>query len=189
MDYLAIIHKESDSDFGVSFPDFPGCITAGSSLDEARRMAAEALEMHIEGLTEDGADIPAPSSLDDVIAGYDIGDGVVCVVPFEGPPRTVRVNITLNHTDLAAIDRFAESEGMTRSGFLAKAAKDTMNRIAAGNSAAMAMSDNKTNVIEGTNGYLLLADRALTNEQTRLSYVKELRHKLTKSRKLQKDSA
>ena len=34
--YIALIHKEPDSDFGVSFPDLPGCVTAGSTLDEAR---------------------------------------------------------------------------------------------------------------------------------------------------------
>jgi len=43
MDYIAIIHKDPDSDFGVSFPDFPGCITAGRTLDEAKEMAREAL--------------------------------------------------------------------------------------------------------------------------------------------------
>jgi len=48
MDYIAIIHKEADSDFGVSFPDFPGCITADLTLDEAKDMALEALAGHIE---------------------------------------------------------------------------------------------------------------------------------------------
>jgi len=40
--YIALIHKDADSDYGVSFPDLPGVITAGSDLDEARAMAAEA---------------------------------------------------------------------------------------------------------------------------------------------------
>ena len=66
MEYIAYLHKDSKSDYGVSFPDFPGCITAGSSLDEARRMAAEALAFHIAGLREDGAGIPEPSTLDDL---------------------------------------------------------------------------------------------------------------------------
>ncbi len=43
MEYIAYLHKDKKSDYGVSFPDFPGCITAGTSLEEARRMAAEAL--------------------------------------------------------------------------------------------------------------------------------------------------
>ena len=43
MDYVAIIHQDRDSDFGVSFLDFPGCITAGRMLDEAKARALEAL--------------------------------------------------------------------------------------------------------------------------------------------------
>ena len=41
--YIALIRKDPDSDYGVDFPDFPGCVTAGSTLDEARSMADEAL--------------------------------------------------------------------------------------------------------------------------------------------------
>src|ERR1035441_6271666 len=52
MEYIAYLHKDKNSDFGVSFPDFPGCITAGSSLDEARAMAAEALALHVAGMRE-----------------------------------------------------------------------------------------------------------------------------------------
>jgi len=54
MDYVAIIHKDPDSDFGVSFPDFPGCITAGRTLDEAKALALEALTGHIEVMREAG---------------------------------------------------------------------------------------------------------------------------------------
>ena len=39
--YIAIVHKDLKSDFGVSFPDFPGCITAGSNIDEAKDMAQD----------------------------------------------------------------------------------------------------------------------------------------------------
>src|SRR5260370_7448612 len=64
MDYIAYLHKDRKSDFGVSFPDFPGCVTAGKTLDEARRMAVEALSLHIEGMMEDGEAIPEASILD-----------------------------------------------------------------------------------------------------------------------------
>ncbi len=37
MEYIAYLHKDRKSDFGVSFPDFPGCITAGKTLDESAR--------------------------------------------------------------------------------------------------------------------------------------------------------
>ena len=58
--YAAVIHKEDTSDYGVSFPDFPGCVTAGSTLDEAYAMAKEALQFHIDGLVEDGEKFPSP---------------------------------------------------------------------------------------------------------------------------------
>jgi predicted RNase H-like HicB family nuclease len=45
--YIALIHKDAGSDYGVSFPDLPGCVTAGLDLDDARRMAEEALALHL----------------------------------------------------------------------------------------------------------------------------------------------
>ncbi len=64
MEYIAYLHKDKGTDYGVSFPDFPGCITAGHTLEEARRMAAEALAVHIQGMVEDGMEVPEPSRLD-----------------------------------------------------------------------------------------------------------------------------
>ena len=74
--YIALIHKDANSDFGVSFPDLPGCVTAGATLDEARDMAEEALALHVEGLEQDGEAIPEPSSLEAVMADPDNRDGV-----------------------------------------------------------------------------------------------------------------
>lgn len=56
--YQAEIHKNQDSDFGVSFPDFPGCVTAGKTLDEALSNAEEALQLHVDGMIADGKQIP-----------------------------------------------------------------------------------------------------------------------------------
>lgn len=67
MEYIAYLHKDRKSDFGVSFPDFPGCVTAGKTLEEARRLAPEALlTLHIQGMIADGEPIPEPSTLDDL---------------------------------------------------------------------------------------------------------------------------
>jgi predicted RNase H-like HicB family nuclease len=63
--YIGLIHKEAASDYGVSFPDFPGVVTAAKDLDDARAMADEALALHIEGLVEDGEAIPEASSLEE----------------------------------------------------------------------------------------------------------------------------
>ena len=125
--YIALIHKEPRSDFGVSFPDFPGCVTAGRTLDEARKMAEEALALHVDGMREDGEKLPEPSTLEGVMARRDNRDAVAILVTLRERARaTVRVNITLAETDLAAIDAHAEASGMTRSGFLVSAARARM---------------------------------------------------------------
>jgi len=79
MDYVAIIHKDHDSDFGVSFPDFPGCITAGRTLNEAKDRALEALTGHIEVMRETGEAVPDPSSLDEVMRPQ-FRDGVAFLI-------------------------------------------------------------------------------------------------------------
>ena len=122
--YIALIHKDADSDYGVSFPDFPGVITAGATLDEARARAEEVLGFHIEGLIEDGVTLPEPSSLETVMADPSNRDGVATLVSAEKrPAKSMRVNVTLPADVLAEIDRYAEAHGFTRSGFLAQAAK------------------------------------------------------------------
>jgi predicted RNase H-like HicB family nuclease len=127
--YVALIHKDADSDFGVSFPDFPGAITAGRTLDEARDLAAEALGFHIKGMVEDGEAVPEPSSLDAIMADPENREGVAILVSVA--PQTVkavRINITIQEDVLREIDAFAEAHGLTRSGFLANAAKKAIER-------------------------------------------------------------
>jgi predicted RNase H-like HicB family nuclease len=125
--YIALIHKDADSDYGVSFPDLPGVITAGSTLDEARDLAAEALAFHLEGMVEDGEAVPEPSSLELIMATAENRDGVAVLVSAPATEvKTVRVNITLPADVLAEIDHHAEREGFTRSGFLVQAAKKAM---------------------------------------------------------------
>ncbi|CAN7593326.1 type II toxin-antitoxin system HicB family antitoxin [Mesorhizobium sp. LjRoot246] len=125
--YIGLIHKDAESDFGVSFPDFPGVITAGKDLDDARVMAEEALAFHVEGLVEDGEAIPEPSSLAEVMASAANRDGVAILVGVKTETKkAVRVNITLPDDVLQRIDAFAEAHGYTRSGFIAKAAQRAM---------------------------------------------------------------
>ena len=65
--YIAIIHKDSDSSFGASFPDLPGCISAADTLEELRPMIEESLGLHLEGMIEDGEAVPEPSPLDKIV--------------------------------------------------------------------------------------------------------------------------
>jgi len=126
--YIAVVHKDAKSDFGVSFPDFPGCITAGSSIDEAKDMAHDALSLHLKGMLEEGEDIPAPSKLEDIMADPDYSDAVaiLLVAVSEEKSRTVRVNITVPEDMLRKIDAVAKKRGMSRSSFLVHAAQNAI---------------------------------------------------------------
>ncbi|MEW6265367.1 MAG: type II toxin-antitoxin system HicB family antitoxin [Thermodesulfobacteriota bacterium] len=123
--YIAVIHKDPKSDFGVSFPDFPGCITAGRTIDEAKDLAQEALGLHIKGLIEDGERIPAASKLEDLVVHPECSDAVAFVVISvpEAKAKVVRVNVTIPEDTLELIDTAAKRRGMSRSSFLVQAAE------------------------------------------------------------------
>ena len=85
--FIALIHKDADSSYGVSFPDVPGVITAANTIDEAMRRAAEALEFAAEDWSEQtGLEFPQPRAIDelrgDAVFQEDATDGVVAAVPF-----------------------------------------------------------------------------------------------------------
>ncbi len=129
--YIAIVHKETKSDFGVSFPDFPGCVTAGKNIDEAKDMAQEALTLHIRGMLEDGEQLPGPSRLEEIMSDPDYVDAIaflVVSVP-DAKPRTVRVNVTVPEMTLKQIDAAAKKRGMSRSSFLVHAAQNAIQSI------------------------------------------------------------
>jgi predicted RNase H-like HicB family nuclease len=118
-DYIALLHKDKGSDYGVSFPDFPGCVTAGRTLEEARRMAAEALAFHVEGMIEDGEPIPGPSPLDAIMKERENLDAAAFIVAVPtATERAVRVNVTLPESLVRRIDEVTDN----RSKFLAQAA-------------------------------------------------------------------
>jgi predicted RNase H-like HicB family nuclease len=128
--YIALIHKDADSDYGVSFPDFPGLATAGTDLDDAHHMAEQALALHIEGMQVDGEAVPEPSSLETIMSDRENRDGVAILVPAPAKAvKAVRVNVTFPEDELARIDRYAEEHGLTRSGFLLHAAKRQLEAV------------------------------------------------------------
>ena len=125
--YIAVLHKDEHSDFGVSFPDFPGCITAGSTFEEAKERAREALPFHLEGLQTDGLPIPEPMNLDDAMR-HEFAEGAqaffLIEIPWDDP--IVRANITIPKGMLERVDRYAKAHHLSRSAFLAQAAQRAM---------------------------------------------------------------
>lgn len=123
-DYIAIIHKEKKSEYGVSFSDFPGCITAGKTIDEAKNMAHKALEFHVDGLLKDGEQLPEPTPADlvqfkDALALF--------IVSIEEKREPVRINISIDPYLLDKADKKSRKEGVTRSGFISQALKHELN--------------------------------------------------------------
>jgi len=102
----------------VFFPDLDGCTSGGDTLQEAARNAAEALALHLEGMAEEGYPIPEPSELD-ALPPPESGEAMRLLVP----GRAVRANLSLEEGLLARIDAAAAARGMTRSAFLAEAAR------------------------------------------------------------------
>lgn len=80
VNYLAVVHKEADRYFGVPFPDFPGFVTAGAALEEAKDMALDALSLHVKGLLEDGEPMPAPFQKEEVLDNRDYSDAAAVLV-------------------------------------------------------------------------------------------------------------
>jgi predicted RNase H-like HicB family nuclease len=122
--YIAMVHKDEDSAFGIGFPDLPGCFSAADTADEILPNAMEALELW----SEDVAQMPAPSPLDAFRASpaiaADLAAGAFLIaVPFiRNAGKSARVNITLDKGLLDAIDSEATRRKMTRSALLAQAA-------------------------------------------------------------------
>lgn len=121
--YIGIIHKDENTDYGVCFPDFPGCITAGSTMEELVEMAKEALEFHMQGMVEDGDLIPQPMSLKQAKVHEFAQDADAFVVIEAQPPgKPVRVNVMLDSVVLAQISRVSKN----RSEFLNQAAREKL---------------------------------------------------------------
>jgi predicted RNase H-like HicB family nuclease len=123
--YIAYIRKDAESDYGVEFPDVPGCITAGRTLEDAHAMGQEALAAYIEMLNEQGKPVPRPSTLDDLKGDRHRKDAVVSFVELdESLFKPERVNVMIPKGLLARID--AVSEG-NRSRFLVEAAEQHLS--------------------------------------------------------------
>lgn len=130
MQYPIVIHKDQNSDYGVIVPDLPGCYSAGSTIDEARENAVEAIECHIEGLLIDGEKIPSPKNFEYYAVKKEYKNGVWVLVTIDltklsGKSR--RLNITLPERVLKYIDKYTETHGGNRSAFLADAAMRLIN--------------------------------------------------------------
>ena len=127
--YIALVHKDPDSPFGVQFPDVPGCFSAADSMDDLVGNAMEALSLW----AEDEA-MPKPRTIEQIVADPDIAaelaaGAFLVSVPFAvNDARLVTANISMERGMLKAIDMAAKRRKLTRSAFLAQAARNEIER-------------------------------------------------------------
>ena len=131
MRYPIVIHKDPDSDYGVTVPDLPGCFSGGDTMEEAIEMAHEAITGHIGTLLMDSQPIPDMLPMETHLADEFYADGIWALVEVdlsELSVETVQVNIAFPGPVLAMIDEVAAQERETRSGLLTRAVLAHINR-------------------------------------------------------------
>jgi predicted RNase H-like HicB family nuclease len=116
--------------YGVVVPDLPGCTSGGATVDQALRNAVEAVTLWVEDARADGEKVPKPRSAEKLrndphVAAALAEGGVLAYVPLVlDAGRPVKANLSLDAGLLNAIDEAAERSGLTRSAFLASAARE-----------------------------------------------------------------
>jgi predicted RNase H-like HicB family nuclease len=129
MKITVVLHSDNGQHYGVSVPDLTGCFSAGDSIENALESVKEAIELHLEGMIEEGQDMPIIAPINQHQQNPDYADGVWAVVEvdtsvFEG--NAEKINITLPKLLLKRIDDYTHAKHLTRSGFLAEAARAAM---------------------------------------------------------------
>lgn len=119
-------------EWDVIFPDFPGCVSQGGTLEEAMTNAHEALALHIEGMVAEGLELPPSSALNVPMPSWVDEAGMAtrhdALLVKEVPGRSIRVNITMDGALVERLDAAARREGTTRSGYLAEAVRERLQR-------------------------------------------------------------
>ena len=93
--YPVYVHKDPESTYGVTFPDFPGCFSAADDLEELPRLAQEAVEVHFEG---EDMEIPSPTAVEELAAdpAYQGGFWLLLNIDLtKVNTKSVRLNISL----------------------------------------------------------------------------------------------
>jgi predicted RNase H-like HicB family nuclease len=129
MRYIALVDGKAGA-YGVVVPDLPGYNSAGSTTDEALRKAVEAVRLWVEDAIDDGEVLPPLRSVEALHADLEIAAALsegaaLAIVPLLlDAGRSVRANLSLDAGLLDAIDEAAKAHGLTRSAFLASAARE-----------------------------------------------------------------
>lgn len=133
--YTALIDGEAGA-YGVSFPDLPGCVAMGGSVEEAMFHAAEALREFAADTAAGGQVLPAPRAAEKLIRDAEVSAALKAGASFASVPlvretgRSVKANLSINAGVLAALDAEATRRGLTRSALVETLARHSLAEIA-----------------------------------------------------------
>lgn len=119
MKYIAIVHKEDDSAYGITLTDFPGCFSASDTWEGIPEQIQDAVELYADG--QEGFEPPAVSSFETVAIMPEAKDGTLMIVDINFDfldNKAVPVNITMPVYVRNRIDRAAKAAGMNRSNYI-----------------------------------------------------------------------
>jgi predicted RNase H-like HicB family nuclease len=129
--YIVLIDGKPGA-YGVVVPDLPGCTSGGKTVDAALRNAIEAVRLWAEDARADGEALPRPRSIEQIkreMATALANGAVLAVVPLLlDAGRPAKANLSVDAGLLEAIDEAAEAHGLTRSAFIATAAREKITR-------------------------------------------------------------
>jgi predicted RNase H-like HicB family nuclease len=135
--YTGLVDRSAGGALGVWFPDLPGATSAGASIDEIYANAMEAIRLWAQDAIADGETVPPPRSMSELLQDEEVKEALkedsatlVQVPLLLDGGRPTRVNVSLESGLLEAIDAAARERGLTRSAFLASAAREKIARKA-----------------------------------------------------------
>lgn len=125
--YPVYIHKDDDTAYGLTFPDFEGCFSAADEMQDIQRMAQEAVEVHFDG---EDIPLPAPSSPEQWLNDERFQGGFWLLIDIDTTKintKSIRINVSMPEALVKRIDAVAKKQHLSRSAFLAKSAEMALN--------------------------------------------------------------
>ena len=134
MRYVALIDGKAGA-YGVSFPDLPGCVAMGKTIEEAMRNAAEAVRDWADVTEESGGKVPAPRTAEALRRDGEVKGALASGAQFASVPlvretgKPVKANLSIDAGVLAALDEEAGRRKLTRSAMVELLAREMLVKV------------------------------------------------------------
>jgi predicted RNase H-like HicB family nuclease len=144
--YPAVLERGPKGTFGAWFPDFPGCVAAGKSQEEAIEKAEHALAQAVDGLAEHDRALPVATPIERIALPRGCDFVAYFIVGVDPPDPSERVNVYLPKSLIGQVDRRAADLGMSRSSFFGLAATTALGMFPGIHQAREALAEPRSKV-------------------------------------------